>query len=425
MTRRWVAGVLLGATLAAAGCGSAPVYAHGVAASVPAASARPYGAADTAFGLDLLRAWCRASPQTNLVFSPSSLATGLGMAFLGARGSTAKAMAAVLRLPATAGLALEAGLHARSVALHDLNGPGVTVLDSDQVWADPSLRTLPSYLNSVATAYGASVAKVPLLNNPPAAARQINAAIATATRGKIPQLFAGNTLGAVPVLGWVLTDVLYLNAAWATPFQASQTRSGPFSTADGRQISVRYLNGGHFPTVRADGWTAVSLPYRGGRLAMTALLPPAGAQGCAPPAAAALTGMTGRLAAGAAGAAGAASEVSDSSVELPKVNLSLPAVSMVGLLSQIGLGPVFGQSANFTALSPQASDIAMVTHAATLQVGEKGTVGSAATAAGLAPTAVQPPGARVDFDRPYLLLVTGTATGEPLFMAWVAKPDAS
>lgn len=417
--------MLLGATLAAVGCGSAPGYAHGVVANVPAASPRPYGAADTAFGLDLLGAWCRPSPQSNRLFSPSSLASGLGLAFLGARGSTAQTMAAVLHLPAT-GPALEAGLHARSVALHDLDGPGVTVLDSDQVWTDPSLRTLPSYLNSVAIAYGASVAKVPLLSNSPAAARQINAAIATATRGKIPQLFAGNTLGAAPVLGWVLTDVLYLNAAWATPFQASQTKPGTFTTANGQQISVRYLNGGQFPTVRADGWTAVSLPYRGGRLAMTALLPPAGAKGCALPRAAALTGMTGRLADGAAGAgAGAARGVSEGSVELPKVNLSLQPTSMAGLLSEIGLGPAFGPSANFTALSPQASDIAMVTHAATLQVGEKGTVGSAATAVGLAPTAVEAPGARVDFDRPYLLLVTGTATGEPLFMAWVANPDAS
>ncbi len=420
----WAAGMLLGATLAAVGCGSAPVYAHGVAAGVPTASPRPYGAADTAFGLDLLGAWCRPSPQSNRLFSPSSLASGLGMAYLGARGSTAKAMAAVLHLPTTSGPVLEAGLHARSVALHDLTGPGVTVLDSDQVWTDPSLRTLPSYLNSVATAYGAGVAKVSLLNNSPAAARQINAAIATATRGKIPQLFAGNTLGAAPVLGWVLTDVLYLNAAWAAPFQASQTKSGTFTTANGQQISVRYLNGGQFPTVRTDGWTAVSLPYRGGRLTMTALLPPAGAKGCALPTAAALTRMTGRLAAGAAGT-GTGTGVSEGSVELPKVNLSLQPASMTGLLSEIGLGPAFGPSANFTALSPQARDIAMVTHAATLQVGEKGTVGSAATAVGLAPTVVQLPGARVAFNRPYLLLVTGTATGEPLFMAWVANPDAS
>jgi serpin B len=202
--KRRAAGVLLGATLAAAGCGSVPGYAHGVAASVPAASPRPYGTADTAFGLDLMGAWCRPSPQSNKVFSPSSLASGLGMAYLGAKGSTAETMAAVLHLPATGGSALEAGLHARSVALRRLDGPGVTALASDQVWTDPSVRTLPSYLNRVATAYGADVAKVPLLSDSPAAARQINAAIAAATRGKIPQLFAGNTLGVAPLLGWVL-----------------------------------------------------------------------------------------------------------------------------------------------------------------------------------------------------------------------------
>ena len=94
---------------------------------------RPYGAADTAFGLDVLSTWCRADPQANLVLSPSSLASGLGMAYLGARGGTARAMADVLHLPPTAGQALEAGLQARSAALRHLSGPGVTLNASDQV----------------------------------------------------------------------------------------------------------------------------------------------------------------------------------------------------------------------------------------------------------------------------------------------------
>jgi hypothetical protein len=34
----------------------------------------------------------------------------------------------------------------------------------------------------------------------------------------------------------------------------------------------------------------------------------------------------------------------------------------------------------------------------------------------------QAPAGQVVFDRPYLLLVTGTATGEPLFLARVANP---
>src|SRR6202044_4200788 len=96
-----------------AGCGSAqparpataPVIAHGVAFREPIVDPRPYGAADTAFGLDVLGAWCASDPRANLVLSPSSLASGLGMAYLGARGGTAQAMAGVRHLPPARGKA--------------------------------------------------------------------------------------------------------------------------------------------------------------------------------------------------------------------------------------------------------------------------------------------------------------------------------
>ena len=70
-----------------------------MAAIEPAADPRPFAAADTAFGLDVLRAWCAQYPGQNLVFSPSTLASALGLAYLGARGATATAMATVLHLP--------------------------------------------------------------------------------------------------------------------------------------------------------------------------------------------------------------------------------------------------------------------------------------------------------------------------------------
>jgi serine protease inhibitor len=97
---------------------------------------------------------------------PSSLASGLGMAYLGARGGTARVMAGVLHLPVAGGQALAAGLQARSAALRGLDGPGVTLDASDQVWADPSLTTERTYLNAVATGYDAGLAEAPLLKDP-------------------------------------------------------------------------------------------------------------------------------------------------------------------------------------------------------------------------------------------------------------------
>ncbi len=113
---RAAAGLVL--VLAIAGCATttppspspSAVVARGVALREPLADPRPYGAADTAFGLDALGAWCRALPRANLVLSPSSLASGLGMAYLGARGGTAQAMAGVLHLPAAGGQVIEGRL---------------------------------------------------------------------------------------------------------------------------------------------------------------------------------------------------------------------------------------------------------------------------------------------------------------------------
>jgi serpin B len=363
----------------------------------------------------VLNAWCRADPRANLVMSPSSLASGLGMAYLGARGGTARAMARVLHLPAAGGQALEAGLQARSAALRALGGPGVTLNASDQVWADPTLPTERSYLNAVATGYDAGVAQAPLLGSPEQARQEINQAIATATKGQIPRLLLP---GSLKDIGWVLTDALYMHAAWATPFDPNQTSPGPFTTAAGQQVTAPFMRGGQYRAVRAGGWTAVWLPYRGGKLAMVALLPPVGATGCAMPAAAALGAMTSRL---AAGGPAVQPGVLTRSVALPKVNLGTH-VSMKPALTELGMGVAFTPSADFTGLSSQACCIGLVEHAATLAIGEKGTVASAATAVGIEPTAgrVLPP--QVVFDRPYLMVVTDRATGEPLFLARVANP---
>ena len=406
--------------VAAAGCASGPAasqrpaagpdMARGVAVVEPAADPRPLGAADTAFGLDVLRAWCAQYPGQNLVFSPSTLASALGMAYLGARGATASDMARVLHLPAAGAGTLAARLQARSKALGGLDGPGVTLAASNQVWADPALPPLAAYLNAVATGYGSGVARAPFSSDPRRAANEINQAIAQATRGHIPRLVTPDMVNGI---GWVLTSALYMNAAWATPFDPDQTQSGMFEPGGtARPVTVKYMNGAGFGYAAAGGWIAVSLPYKGGKLTMTALLPPAGAGSCALPSQAGLVTLT-----SADGPGGA-------QVSLPKVDLRTggPLGDMKPVLEGLGMGLAFSDAADFTALSQKACCIGFVQQAATLQVGEKGTVAAAAVAVGVAPAAAQASPHAVVFDRPYLMLVTDTATGEPLFLAKVANP---
>lgn len=393
--------------------------ARGVAVTEPGADPRPLAAADTAFGLDVLRAWCAQYPGQNLVFSPSTLASSLGMAYLGARGTTATVMARALHLPAGNGdAALSAQLQARSRALGRLDGPGAALAASNQVWAGPSLPPLAAYLNAVATGYFAGVARAPFGTDPQRAADEINQSISQATRGHITRIVTPDMLTNI---GWVLTAALYMNAAWAAPFDPNQTAPGTF-TPDGkaRPVTVKYMNGAGFRYASADGWTAVSLPYQGGKLTMTALLPPPGAGNCALPGQAGLAAMTGALSA-PGGAPGTAQ------VALPKVNLSTGGSlgDMKQVLLKLGMERAFGDSADFTGLAKQACCIGFVQQAATFQVGEKGTVAAAAAATGMEASAAIAAGRTIAFDRPYLMLVTAAGTGEPLFLAKVANPEAS
>ena len=398
---------------------------RGVATVEPAANPRPYGAADTAFGLAVMRAWCAQNPGQNLVFSPSTLASALGLAYLGARGATAAGMAAVLHLPASSPAALAAGLQARLKALSSLDGPGVTVAASDQVWADPTLTTLRSYLDDVATGYGAGVAQAPFSTDPAKAATEINAAISAATRGHISQLVDARMLSQI---GWVLTSALYLDAKWATAFDANQTDPAAFTPASGKAVTVPFMNGDAFPYAAAAGWQAVSLPYQGGKLTMTALLPPTRSGACALPSAAEIAAITQSLD-GARPVADTGTRTGTADVSLPKVNLDTSGGvgNMQPVLEKLGMEQAFTDKADFTGLSKEACCIGFVQQAATLQVGEKGTVGAAAAAVGMEPAMAMavPKTITITFNRPYLLLVSAKATGEPLFLAEVANPAAS
>jgi serine protease inhibitor len=404
----------IAATLAA-GCGASPAPApgglgpvRGVAAVEPAASPKPFAAGDLAFGLDLLGAMCAQEPTQNVVLSPVSLASSLGLAYLGARGQTAQTMAATLHLPASGNVL--AGLQARTRALGELSSRGVTVAEADEVWADPKLVPYRSYLNAAATGYGAPLGRVPLLTDKAAAAQQIDAAVGAATRGHIPRLL---TPGDLQQAVFVLTNALYLKAAWSSPFSSGPTPM-PFTTSDGKQVRASYLSDPGFRSGVVGGWTAVQLPYRGGRLAMEALLPPAqtGGSGCQIPSAPVLNALASTVPAGDA----------TTSIDLPAVKLRSQVV-MNGILQKLGMGLAFSPNADFSGLSSEATTIGLVVHAATLQVDQQGTVASAASGVVMVPTSGFIGGTTVVFNRPYLLLVTDTGTGEPLFLARVTNPD--
>ncbi|MFC6882159.1 MULTISPECIES: serpin family protein [Actinomadura] len=431
-SRRALRGAAAASALTAAGlaaaCGAPAQEAEVLRAAplnVPAGDPRAAARGDTAFGLDVLDAWCRKDPSANVVLSPSSVASGLGMVYLGAKGETARTMARALHLPGGgAGSADPAGalpaLRARDQALRGLNGKNVTVSTTDQVWSDKALKPDDAYLSRVATGYGAVLKQLDIRADPEGARRTINDGVERATQGKISDLLPS---GAVDDdTGWVLTDATYLKARWAGEFKRSETAPERFTTAAGRTIRTPMMSrGGTYGYARARGWTAVDLPYVGGRLSMTALLPDAPRtakpQAQARPACPAIDAR-------AIGEITAALAPERVELEIPKVELRAKA-DLRPILTGLGMGSLF-TAPDLTGLSPKATRLSFVVHAATLLVDEKGTEAAAATGSGVqAGSAPAPAPREVTFDRPYLLLVRDVRTGEPLFLARVADPSRS
>lgn len=374
-------------------------------------------AADSAFAAGLYRAL--AAGPGGLVFSPASIAAALRLALPGARGGTAAELAALLHAgkPAEAGEGptLPGELRAESTGPGPAGeDPGLIYRAPNTVWVQRGLPLRPEYTDAVTALAAEALHAADFAAAPDQARSDINAVIAGQTAGKIAALLAPGTIG--PQTRLVLASAVYLRAAWAHPFPAGATRDAPFHPAPGqeRAVPVMHLTA-RLGYLRGEGYQAVTLPYRGGRLVMTVVLPD-GAPGDFGP-------VTGRLA--ASGLAGLLAGAGPRQVRLavPRFRLETQ-LGLVPVLRQLGLELAFGERADFSGIT-QASRLSIdaVAHQACIDVDEEGTEAAAATGTMMAAMAVvREQAAEVTVDRPFLFAITDTVTGLPLFLGRVTDP---
>jgi serpin B len=362
--------------------------------------------AQWAFGLDLLRSVCAGKPDANVLLSPASAAAALSLLYPASAGSTADDLAALLHLPAWSP-GLVAALQEHTRALDGLRYAGDldaedapdSLQTSNRAWLDHTLRPEPGYLDDVATALDAEIRGVDFAGDPAGATDAINAAVAEDTRGLIDRLF---DQPLDPGVVAVLTNALHLEARWEVPF--TSTAPAPFRSPAG-EVRVDMMDGGSGLARTVDGWLAVDLPYRDGTLTAVAVLPPEGTRPCAVDVAT-LDALRD-------------AEPSGVGVRLPRIRL-VQTHSLLEKLAAMGL-PVQG---DYRGLGRADLAIDEVVQKAFLEVDERGTVAAAATGLSVVLTSFGGAGPVVTVDRPFLFLLTDTATRSPLFITVVTDPSA-
>jgi serpin B len=388
--------------------------------SAPAGDVTAVVAADTAFSLDLIgRAW----NGDNLILSPFSIATALGMLEAGARGETREQMAEVLHeslpdqsLHDARGtlLAALAALAAEAPSTDD-EPPPFTLRAVNSLWAQRDYPILEGYLEVLSGSYDAGVSLLDFVSDPEAARVVINDAVAEQTEERITDLIPEGVITALTRL--VLTNAVYFKANWLNEFSPDLTADGTFRTAGVAEVSVPMMHtSSRIQYVDGNGYTAAWLPYVGDA-AMMVILPDDDIDGL-------LAALTVDELAEAGRSAGGF-----------QVDLTMPRFEY---RSQLGLAPVLQDLGMTAAFLPPPGDgtadltgivearelyVQDVIHQGFVKVDEKGTEAAAATAIVVGETSMPEPASLV-LDRPFLFLIQHQSSGEVLFAGIVADPSA-
>ena len=382
------------------------------------------------FGLNLFR---RLDGNSNLCFSPTSIALALAMVRPGAKGQTAAEMDKVLPGLGTDADASELAALMRSFAgatqYLDANGiplgpdatpdpanpePATELDVSDQAFIQQGMSVEPAYLDALSSRFGAGVGLLDFKTDPEAARIAINKWASERTKGRIPEVLKpGNVTKADRV---ALANAIYLKAAWASKFDPKLTKQAAFTTAAGTKVSV--------PTMAIDqtfgysagaGYKAVELPYSGG-MSMTVVVPDDMA-----------SFVSGLTAAKLSKLIVYGDQTYDVDLTLPRFSIDT-SFELSGALEAMGMPTLFSSVADLSGVTTEEQlHVGSVIHEANIDVVESGTTAAAVTVVLMATGGGGPqePPIKVQFhvNKPFLYFIRDNTDGAVLFMGRVDDPS--
>lgn len=349
------------------------------------------------------------SPTDTACWSPYSVASALGLAATGARGTTQDELRTLLLGSADGDLAEHGAMLTEAGSLTPSRGTPPVLDVANTLWTTEDLPIRPDFTAELATWPNAAMRGAPFKNDPETARHLINEDVARTTHDLIPQLLPAGALKSDTVAA--LVNALYLKVAWINSFPAHATAPQPFHGP---------LSAAPVQTMRLDkrlgyaatgGWQVVVLPA--GDVDAVVLLP----AGDLP---AAESGLDADTLAGLL----AAPTPALLHLFLPKFRVRARA-RLNDALGELGVRIMFTDQADFDGISSQRMWVDSVQHEAVLTIDEQGLEGAAATAMVARALAMHRELSRpieVRVDRPFLFLVRHKQSGAVYFLARVVQP---
>jgi len=375
-------------------------------------ASRPFSLTDSLLDFTTDLAADHLSPG-NYVFSPFSVVSVLNLLLLGATGNTLEQLRHALRYPFEVDELL---IHQQSgIQLDSLKQDrrGINVQIANRVFVDTGFSVEQEYRNAALDYYQARVEQLPFGRNSSRAQSHINEWVDRHTAGKIRKLLEAPPQANTRMIG---ANVVYFNGAWATPFNPQHTkqlkwhlteRDSTRTTMMFAQLDVPHAS---YP---AEGFSALALPYEGGRYSMLILLPDEAGERP-------LASLERTLSAARLRQVFADMRTTSLSVWLPKFKLE-HSLALRDVLQALGATDLFQESrASFGRMSADRQlFLSEVLHRAVIEVHEVGTEAAAATV-----TLVNRDRLGKEFraNRPFVFAILDNKTGVPLFWGRIVRP---
>jgi serpin B len=381
----------------------------------PSSAAEP--AARDASAFDFATYGALKTEKGNLFFSGPSMREALGIAYLGARGSTASEMSKALRLDVDPSKSADDA----KTEIADFNAAkgSASFAIANRLWVDTSYQPKAPFTQLAVKGYGASLDPLDFRNAPDPSRVTINDWVAKQTNDKIKDLLPPSSIKGRTRM--VITNAIYFRGNWEHAFDGGSTKDADFFV-DGTSATKAPMmhQTSSYGTANIDGATMLEMKYEKSDLAMDVLLPDSKTG---------LTAIEDKVVANGIGAWTTGLHSSRVAVSFPKFTVSWTK-SMKETLSRMGMPAAFDDTrADFTGIAdPATTDgpllISDVFHKAFVAVDEKGTEASAATGVVIAnPSAVQLTSSFVA-DHPFLFVIRDTKHNRILFTGRVTNPKA-
>lgn len=359
-----------------------------------------------------------AEPGENTVVSPASATIAFAMLAPGASGEGAEELSRLLGADPDGAVQVVNAFMGRLAAWEgDPAGfdpeeiPETPFLHiANRVVVDHQFEPTETYLDALSRDFDAGMLKADLASQD--TKPLFDAWVDEHTAGLIPE----SAIEPNDDLVLVLQNAVLFGARWEQVFDPNDTQPRPFTLADGESVEVEMMSQlANIAYAEKDGWSAISLRYSEGLVALF-FLPPEGSD---------------PLEGDPAETARTLRELERTVAEAPpsSVQVTIPVIDtaaktqLTPVLQDLGYEAIFsGPSRPLDGIADAELFIGQAAQQAVLQVREEGTVAAAVTEIGVGATSMPVVDHEFTADRPFVMTVITPYFGWDLFQATIRDP---